>query len=138
MSDVSEAERLRRIAEDQPRFGALLGMRIVVAEPDRVEAEMVVGAEFTNRNGVMHGGAIMGLADNVAGTATFLNLKDGEGTTTLESKTNFFRAVPVGSTVRAVAEPLHRGRRTMIWQTRLFLADGKLAALVIQTQMILT
>jgi uncharacterized protein (TIGR00369 family) len=80
----------------------------------------------------------MGLADNVGGTATFLNLRPGEKTTTVESKTNFFRAIPVGSKVRAICEPLHRGRKTMVWQTRLLTEDGKLAAIVTQTQLVFT
>lgn len=79
----------------------------------------------------------MALADNMGGTATFLNIGPEEGTTTIESKTNFFRAVPLGDTVRTETTPLHRGRTTMVWQTRIFGADGKLAALVTQTQMIL-
>jgi uncharacterized protein (TIGR00369 family) len=127
-----------RVAEDQPPFGRLFGLEIRVAVPDRVEAEMTVGPEFGNRNGVMHGGAIMGFADNLGGTATFLNLRPGEKTTTVESKTNFFRAIPVGSRLRAICEPLHRGRKTMVWQTRLLTEDGKLAAIVTQTQLVFT
>jgi uncharacterized protein (TIGR00369 family) len=79
----------------------------------------------------------MGLADNLGGTATFLNLREGEGTVTVESKTGFFRPVPLGTTVRAVTEPLHKGRKTMVWQTRILREDGKLAAMVTQTQMVL-
>lgn len=131
-------EDLARVAEDQPPFGRLLGMEIRIALPDRVEAEMTVEPQFGNRNGVMHGGAIMGLADNVGGTATFLNLRPGEKTTTIESKTNFFRPIPVGSKLRAVCEPLHRGRKTMVWQTRLLTEDGRLAAIVTQTQLVFT
>lgn len=132
-----ETGRLMRIAEDQPPFGQLMGVRILVAEPDRVEAEIRVVPSLGNRNGVMHGGAIMGLADNIGGTATFLNLGPGESTTTLESKTNFFRPLPVGEIARVICEPLHKGSRTMVWQTRVLREDGKLAALVTQTQMIL-
>lgn len=136
--DLPDATERARIAADQPPFGQLLGVSITVAEPDRVEAEMIVAPCFGNRNGVMHGGAIMGLADNVGGTASFLNLRAGEKTTTVESKTNFFRAIPVGSRVRAICEPLHKGRKTMVWQTRLLTGDGKLAAVVTQTQLVLS
>jgi uncharacterized protein (TIGR00369 family) len=98
---------------------------------------MPVTQALINRNGVLHGGAIMALADNVGGTAAFLNLAPEDGTTTMESKTNFFRSVALGDTARAVSVPLHRGRTTMVWQTSILRDDGKLAAMVIQTQMIL-
>ncbi|MBL8561323.1 MAG: PaaI family thioesterase [Gemmobacter sp.] len=126
-----------QIAADQPPFARLLGLRITHASPDRVEAALPVTEALTNRNGQLHGGAIMALADNLGGTATFLNLRPGEGTVTVESKTNFFRPIPPGSTATAVAEPLHRGRKTQVWQTRILTAEGKLAALVTQTQMVL-
>lgn len=137
MTANTESDRLMQIAQDQPAFGRLLGFKILVAEADHVEAEVLIEPKLGNRNGVMHGGAIMGLADNIGGTATFMNLKAGESTTTLESKTNFFRALPVGETARIICQPLHKGRRTMVWQTKVLRQDGKLAALVTQTQMIL-
>ncbi len=128
---------LARVAQAQPPFARLLGLRVLVAEPDRVVAEMEVTEALTNRNGTLHGGAVMGLADNMGGTATFLNLGPGQGTVTVESKTNFLRTVPLGDIATAETTPLHRGRSTMIWQTRLTRGDGKLAAVVIQTQMVL-
>lgn len=137
MQNPPDHERRRQIAEEQPPYGRLLGIRIVSADPDRVEAELTVAPELGNRNGVMHGGAIIGFADNMGGTATFINLDEGKSTTTIESKTNFFRAIDVGSTIKAVCEPLHKGRKTMVWQTRILREDGKLAAIVTQTQMIL-
>jgi len=136
--DINKQARLTALAEDQPPLGRLLGVKIISATTDKLEAEIIVAKELGNRNGVMHGGAIMALADNMGGTATFLNLADGQGTTTVESKTNFLRALPVGSRVRAICEPIHKGRRTIVWQTRILREDGKLAALVTQTQMILT
>ena len=136
MTDQEPAP-LHPIARDQPPFALHLEMRIIFAEPHQVEAEMEVTPAHINRNGVLHGGAIMALADNVGGTGTFLNLKPGEGTTTIESKTNFFRAVPAGDRVRAIAVPLHIGRRTQVWQTTILRGDGKVAALVTQTQMVL-
>lgn len=128
---------LDAIAKAQPPFPLHIGARITSATLDRVEGEMVVTPELGNRNGVLHGGAIMAFADNLAGTASFLNLKPGQSTTMVESKTNFFRAVPIGEVLHGICEPLHRGRRTMVWQSTLTRADGKVAALVIQTQMTL-
>ena len=130
-------DQLTALAADQPPFARLLGLRIIHVSPDRVEAELPVVEALTNRNGQLHGGAIMALADNLGGTATFLNLRPGEGTVTVESKTNFFRPLTPGSTATAITEPLHRGRKTQVWQTRILTSEGKLAALVTQTQMVL-
>jgi 1,4-dihydroxy-2-naphthoyl-CoA hydrolase len=125
------------LADAQPPFGRWLGMKLTHVSPDRVVAEVVVREEFTNRNGVLHGGAVMALADNMGGTATSLNLPEGAATTTIESKTNFFAACALGETIQTETTPLHRGRTTMVWQTRITRADGKLAALVTQTQLVL-
>jgi len=125
------------IAEIQPPFGRWLGVKLVQVSADRVVGEVVVRAEFGNRNGVLHGGVAMALADNMGGTATFLNLPEGAGTTTIESKTNFFAACALGETITLETTPLHRGRSTMVWQTRIIRADGKLAAIVTQTQLVL-
>lgn len=130
-------DRLATIAAAQPPFARLLGLRVTHAAADRVEAELPVTEALSNRNGNLHGGAIMAMADNLGGTATFLNLAPGQGTVTVESKTNFFRPVDPGDTLRAITEPLHRGRKTQVWQTRLLRSDGKLVAMVIQTQMVL-
>ena len=138
MDDNAEQQAIwRSIAEDQPAFAGHLGMRLVAAVPDRVEMVMPVTEALANRNGVLHGGAIMALADNAGGTATFLNLPEGKSTTTLESKTNFLRPIRLGDTAHGICEPLHRGRTTMIWQTRVLRDDGKLAAIVTQTQMVI-
>lgn len=134
---MTDQTRIDAIAQDQPPFARALGLRITHVALDRVEAEMLVTHALSNRNGTLHGGAFMALADNLGGTATFLNLAEGEGTSTLESKTNFFRPLAVGETARAVAIPLHKGRSTMVWQTTISTQDGKLAAIVTQTQMIL-
>jgi uncharacterized protein (TIGR00369 family) len=128
---------LQAVAEMQPPFFRLLGAKIVEASPDRVVAELLVRDELANRNGGLHGGAVMAVADNLGGTATFLNLPAGAGTTTIESKTNFFAAVALGDTLRAECTPLHRGRTTMVWQTRITRGDGKLAAVVTQTQLVM-
>ena len=131
------ADRLQQIAHMQPPFSRLLGTRIVEAGRDRVVAEVLVREELTNRNGGLHGGAVMAIADNLGGTATFINMPQGAGTTTIESKTNFFAAVPLGDLVRAECTPLHRGRTTMVWQTKITRNDGRLCAIVTQTQMVL-
>lgn len=124
-------------ARESSNFARLLGVKIVEEDPDRLVGQLTVTSSLLNRNGTLHGGAVMGLADHLGGTATFLNLGTGEGTATSESKTNFFRPVPEGDTVTTVTTPLHRGRRTMVWETRITRSDGKLAAIVTQTQMIL-
>ena len=134
--DTADAGRLQAIADMQPPFSRLMEAKIVEVTRDRVVAEVLVREELTNRNGGLHGGAVMAIADNLGGTATFLNMPEGAGTTTIESKTNFFAAVAFGDTVRAECTPLHRGRTTMVWQTRIIRGDGKLAAIVIQTQLI--
>jgi len=123
---------------NQPPFANLIGLRVTAAAPDRVEAEIDVTENLGNRAGVMHGGAVMAMADNLGGLATTLNLSDGFTTTTIESKTNFMRAVPVGGLARAVCVPLHRGRTTMVWQTTISRPDGKVAAIVTQTQLVLS
>jgi uncharacterized protein (TIGR00369 family) len=124
-------------ANTQPPFADFLGLKITHISPERVTGEIKAREEFNNRFGIMHGGAIMALADNLGGTATTANLKEGQQTTTIESKTNFFAAVPIGDTAYAECTPLHRGRSTMVWQTRITRGDGRLCALVTQTQMVL-
>jgi uncharacterized protein (TIGR00369 family) len=124
-------------AENQPPFAAFMGMKITHISPDKVVAEMLVREQLNNRNGTMHGGAVMALADNLGGTATMANLPPGGRTATIESKTNFFTAIPIGDTAHAECTPLHRGRSTMVWQTRITRNDGKLCALVIQTQIVI-
>jgi uncharacterized protein (TIGR00369 family) len=125
-------------ANDQPPFARFLGMKIISIAPDKVVAELPMRDDLKNRFGIMHGGAIMALADNLGGTATTANLAAGQSTTTIESKTNFFAAIPVGDVARAECTPLHRGRSTMVWQTRITRGDGRLCAVVTQTQMVLT
>ena len=118
-------------------FADFLGLRLRSATPDRIEAELEVRDELCTRPAVMHGGAMMAFADSLGGYAAALNLPDGAATTTLESKTNFFASAPVGAKVIGECTPLHRGRRTMVWQTRLTSPEGRLLALVTQTQMVL-
>jgi uncharacterized protein (TIGR00369 family) len=128
---------INELAHQQPPFAQFLGMKITHISPQRVTAELVARAELNNRFGIMHGGAIMALADNLGGTAATANLKAGQSTTTIESKTNFFAAIPIGDVAYAECTALHRGRTTMVWQTRVTRGDGRLCALVTQTQLVL-
>jgi 1,4-dihydroxy-2-naphthoyl-CoA hydrolase len=123
--------------ELQPPFAAFIGMKITHVSPDKIVAELVVRGDLENRNGTLHGGAVMALADNLGGTATVANLPKGGRTATIESKTNFFAAIPAGDTARAECTALHKGRTTMVWQTRITRSDGKLCALVTQTQIVI-
>jgi len=129
---------LQALAEgQQPPFARMLGMRITEVSLDRLVAELTVREELTNRNGVLHGGAVMAVADNLGGTAAVINLPPGATTATIESKTNFFAACRPGETIRIETTPLHRGRSTMVWQSRITRSDGTLAALVTQTQIVI-
>ena len=115
---------------------ALLGIRFVEASLDRLVAELEIRDELCTMGGALHGGTLMALADTVGAVATVLNLPPGASTTTLESKTNFL-AAGRGRLVRAEATPLHRGRSTMVWQTRVTDETGRLISLTTQTQMVL-
>jgi uncharacterized protein (TIGR00369 family) len=117
-----------------------LGMRFIEATPQRVVGELEIREEMCTLGGAIHGGTLMALADTAGavGTLSFLekNPAAGKGTATLESKTNFFAAARSGK-VRAESTPLHKGKRTHVWQTRITDENGKLLSLTIQTQMIL-
>ena len=114
----------------------LLGIEFVELAPERVLAMLAIRDDLRTVGGALHGGTLMAFADTVGAVATVLNLPAGAGTTTLESKTNFFAAGRSG-TVRAETTPLHRGKRTMVWQTRVTDESGRLLSLTIQTQMVL-
>jgi len=129
---------LERVNSMKMPFAELKGVAFIEAERDRVVARMLVRPDLCTLNHTIHGGAVMALADSVGAAATLINLpEDAKGTTTIESKTNFIGGAKEGSTVIAIATPVHRGRRTQIWQTRLETQEGKLVALVTQTQMVL-
>lgn len=125
------------ISERLPPFSKHLGIRIVSATPDLVVAEMEVRPEFCTTPPTIHGGAVMAFADTLGAVATIINLREGQGTTTLESKTNFVAPAPAGDVMRGETTPVHRGRRTQVWQTRITNGAGKLVAIVTQTQMVL-
>ncbi len=118
-------------------FARLLGIEIIETTPEKVAARMLVREELCTKPAVLHGGAAMAFADTLGALATVANLPEGKWTTTIESKTNFIAAAPVGSIVIGECTPIHRGKRTMVWQTRITMADGRLVAVVTQTQMIL-
>jgi uncharacterized protein (TIGR00369 family) len=118
-------------------FAQVLGVRFLSAAPDRVEAEMDVRKELCTSPPVLHGGAMMAFADTLGACATMLNLREGFGTTTIESKTNFLAAAPVGTKITGDCTPIHRGKRTMVWQTRITADNGRLLAIVLRTQMVL-
>jgi len=115
----------------------VLGMKLLEASPHRVRAELVVTADICTTGQTLHGGAIMTLADFLGASGTFLNLPPGAGTTTLESKTNFISPARVGDKVTATCEPVHKGKSTQVWQTTVTRQDGRLVAVVTQTQMVL-
>jgi uncharacterized protein (TIGR00369 family) len=118
-------------------FGGLLGIRFLEAREDYVKAELTVRDDLCTLPGRMHGGAMMAFADQLGAVGTVLNLPPGCGTTTIESKTNFIGGAPGGAKVIGETTPIHRGKQTQVWQTRLRLEDGKLIAVVTQTQMVL-
>jgi len=129
---------LEKIKSIKLPFADLKGVVFTDASLERVVAKMLVRPDLCTANNHVHGGALMAFADSVGAAATIVNLPpDAKGTTTLESKTNFISGAKEGTTLIATATPIHRGRRTQVWQTRLESEDGKLVALVIQTQMVL-
>jgi 1,4-dihydroxy-2-naphthoyl-CoA hydrolase len=118
-------------------FSDFLGVELIEVTPERVVARMKVRPELCTRPAVLHGGAVMALADTLGGVATVANLAAGQWTTTIESKTNFLAAVPEGETATAECTALHRGKTTMVWQTKISREDGRIAAYITQTQLVL-
>jgi uncharacterized protein (TIGR00369 family) len=135
MSSAGADEGLERLAEQMP-FAASLGVELVEAGPERCVGRLAWSEDRCTAGGVLHGGALMGLADSVAAVCAFLNLPEGASTGTIESKTNFFRAVRSGS-VEASSRPLHVGRTTIVVQTDLHDADGRLVGQTTQTQAVI-
>lgn len=121
----------------QPLFPGLLGLQLTEVSPDRIVATMVVRPELCTTGGILHGGAHMAFADTLGAVGTFVNLPEGKGTTTVESSTKFIGSAKVGSTVTGESTPLHKGRTTMVWQTSIRGEDGRLCAVVTQTQLVL-
>jgi uncharacterized protein (TIGR00369 family) len=130
-------DKLQFLKERELPFAKLLGITYLVASETGVKAEMMVRPDLCTRPDVLHGGAIMAFADTLGAVSTVLNLPEGKGTTTIESKTNFLGPAPVGIKVIGETTPVHRGRRTHVWTTRITTEAGKLVAVVTQTQMVL-
>jgi 1,4-dihydroxy-2-naphthoyl-CoA hydrolase len=118
-------------------FCELLGIEFVEATADKVVARLTIRDDLRTVGGALHGGTLMAFADTIGAVATVLNLPPGAGTATLESKTNFFAAGRSGL-VQAESTPLHRGKRTQVWQTRITDEGGRMLSLTTQTQMVLT
>jgi 1,4-dihydroxy-2-naphthoyl-CoA hydrolase len=123
------------LAETGMPFSDLMGVEILERGKDRVRGRLTVREDLCTAGGILHGGAYMAFADALGAIGGVMNLQPGSRTTTLESKTNFLGGAPVGSVIDGEATPLHVGRRSSVWQTRITNADGKLLCLVIQTQM---
>ena len=118
-------------------FAKVLGMKLLEASPDRLRAELTVTPEICTTGQTLHGGAIMTVGDFLGASGTFLSLPRDAGTTTLESKTNFVSSAKVGDKVLATCEPVHKGKSTQVWRTTVTREDGRLMAIVTQTQMVL-
>ena len=136
-NDAARSDDGDKLAPIHQPFPELIGVEITEATPQRVRAQLRVRAELCRSGHTMHGGATMAFADMVASIGAFLNLPEGAATTTIESKTNFISAAKEGSVVEAESVPLHAGRRSSVWQTSLRREDGKLVAVVTQTQMVI-
>jgi len=118
-------------------FAVMLGMELVEVGPEQVRGSLEWSPERCTTGGLMHGGALMALADTCGAVCAFLNLPEGaHGTATIESKTNFIAGCKSGL-IQAVATPIHKGRRTQVWETRITDEAGKLLSVTTQTQMIL-
>ena len=118
-------------------FPGLMGVRLKELAPERVVAEMEVRADLCTGGGILHGGAYMAFADTLGAVGTVINLPDGKGTTTTDSSTKFIAGAKAGTIVRGESIALHRGRTTMVWQTSITNDQGRLCAVVTQTQLVL-
>lgn len=130
-------ELLDKLNRHVPPYMQLLGVELVSATLDRIEARLVVRDDMGNGGGITHGGVYMSFGDYLGAIGTVVNLPKGAMTTTMESKTNFFRPAKSGDVITGISAPVHKGRRTMVWQTRLVDKDGKLLAMITQTQMVI-
>ena len=120
-----------------PLFPGLMGVRLVTLEPERVVAELVVRPDLCTAGGILHGGAYMAFADTLGAVGTVINMPQGKRTTTTDSSTKFIGGARIDTTVTGECVALHRGRTTMVWQTTIRSDEGKLCAVVTQTQLIL-
>jgi uncharacterized protein (TIGR00369 family) len=121
----------------EPLFPGLMGVRLIELTPERVLGELVVRSDLCTAGQIMHGGAYMAFADTLGAIGTVVNMPKGKRTTTTDSSTKFVGGAKMNTTVTGESVPLHRGRTTMVWQTSIRTAEGKLCAVVTQTQLIL-
>ena len=121
----------------QPLFPGLMGVQLTQATPERVVATMLVRPDLCTAGGILHGGAHMAFADTLGAVGTVLNLPAGKRTTTTDSSTKFIGGAAVNTTVTGESVALHRGRTTMVWQTSIRNAEGKLCSVITQTQLVL-
>jgi 1,4-dihydroxy-2-naphthoyl-CoA hydrolase len=121
----------------QPLFPGLMGVKLCELAQDRVLAELAVRPDLCTTGGILHGGAVMAFADTLGAVGTVLNLAEGKRTTTTDSSTKFIAGAKVNTVVVGESVALHRGRTTMVWQTSIRNAEGKLCAVVTQTQLVL-
>ena len=128
-------ESIQKIID--PLFPGLIGVKVVEVSPERVIAELPVRPDLCTAGGIMHGGAYMAFADTLGAIGTIINMPQGKRTTTTDSSTKFIGGAKVGTTVVGECVALHRGRTTQVWQTSVRSAEGKLCAVVTQTQLIL-
>lgn len=129
------AAEIQKVMESQ--LPGLLGVEIVETSPDRIVGRLKVRPEICTTNRILHGGAIMAFADTLGAVGTFMSLRPGAGTTTIESSTKFLAAAPEGSVLTGESVALHKGRTTMVWQTSIRREDGRLCAVVSQTQLMM-
>jgi len=134
---VTEENFATALNETNAPFGQHLGIEFISATKEMIEAFLDVKPEFCTVPPTLHGGAIMAFADNLGGIGAFLNMPSGWMTSTIESKTNFLRPIPVGQRAHGVATPIKLGRTVQVWETRITRDDGKLAAIVTQTQILI-
>jgi len=134
---VTEQNLAAAFNESNAPFARMIGVHMTLVTKDRLEAELLVTPDHCTIPATLHGGAVMAFADNMGGCGAFLNMPASMMTTTVESKTNFLRPVPVGQKAIAVTTPVHIGKSLQVWKTEISREDGKLAAIVTQTQMIL-
>lgn len=120
-----------------PLFPGLMGVRLTTLTPDRVVAEMAVRPDLCTSGGILHGGAYMAFADTLGAVGTFAQLAPGQRTTTTDSSTKFMAGAKVDTVVTGESVALHRGRTTQVWQTSIRNAEGKLCAIVTQTQLVM-
>lgn len=121
----------------EPLFPGLMGIRFTELSPERVVATLEVRPDLCTAGGILHGGAHMAFADTLGAVGTVLNLPGGKRTTTTDSSTKFIGGAKAGTTVTGESIALHRGRTTMVWQTSIRTAEGKLCSVVTQTQLVL-